>query len=371
MINELENKNETNEISLCIEIHRSLDVTISNSNLYKREFDIKEPIPISLNLGSFNFIKTHCIHGILHIFKIPVRSEIKWKIQGGITNGAFKIGKGMDAEYFPRDSGDSVIFYPQLQRSSKNLTYKNICIELIVRQLGSSVFKELEFHFFVNVNIMIAKKFPRKTFRAKMFVYKQEDSNNNNNNKIDNYIPKSNVYDSDNSKLSFATTTKKKEEKGKNYQVSFKSNNSCKICNLSLVINIKNNTPYLFSINGLKSYLITSDIIKISAEKNTKESITKDYSSIILTGSKYKKFFIHGIPVQPRIFWKSNIGDLVYGNLGQSLIYYTPDESRLSKSPITISLYFQYDPDLENLEQSILSDTKKIWMLRQPPLRLF
>jgi hypothetical protein len=374
MINELENKNETNEISLCIEIHRSLDVTISNSNLYKREFDIKEPIPISLNLESFNFIKTRCIHGILHIFKIPVRSEIKWKIQGGITNGAFKIGKGMDAEFFPRDSGDSVIFYPQLQRGSKNLTYKNICIELTVRQLGSSVFKELEYHFFVNVNIMIAKKFPRKTFRAKMFVYKQEDSNNNNNNnnnKIDNYIPKSKVYDSDKSKLSFATTTKKKEEKGKNYQVSFKSNNSCKICNLSLVINIKNNTPYLFSINGLKSYLITSDIIKISAEKNTKESITNDYNSIILTGAKYKKYFIHGIPVQPRIFWKSNIGDLVYGNLGQSLIYYTPNESGLSKSPITISLYFQYDPDLENLEQAILSDSKKIWMLRQPPLRLF
>jgi hypothetical protein len=140
LINELENKNASNNKPLRFEIHRSLDVSISNSNLYKREFGIQDAIPISLNLESFNFIKTNCMHGILHIFKLPISTEIKWKIQGGIDNGAFKIGNGMDAEYFPRDSGDSVIFYPQLQSSSKNLTYKKICIELTVRQQGSRIF---------------------------------------------------------------------------------------------------------------------------------------------------------------------------------------------------------------------------------------
>jgi len=116
--------------------------------------------------------------------------------------------------------------------------------------------------------------------------------------------------------------------------------------------------------------LITSDIIKISAESNDKSSIinNNNNSSIILTGSKYKKCFIDGIQIQPRIFWKSNIGELVYGNLGQSLIYYTPGESELSKSPITINLYFHYDHTLEDLQQAILSDSKKLWMIRQPPL---
>ncbi|HJU59375.1 MAG TPA: hypothetical protein VJ583_06475, partial [Nitrososphaeraceae archaeon] len=92
---------------------------------------------------------------------------------------------------------------------------------------------------------------------------------------------------------------------------------------------------------------------------------------MILTGSNYKKYFIDNIQIQPRIFWKSNIGELVYGNLGQSMIYYTPGESELSKSPITINLYFQYDHNLEDLQQAILSDSKKLWILRQPPLRLF
>ncbi len=388
MLNELKNTNETNNnnnISLDFDIQRYLDVDISDSNLYEKEFDIKDAIPISLNLKSFIFIKTSCIHGILHNFKLPIKTEIKWKIKGGIANGAFKIGNGMDVEYFPQDSGDSVIFYPPLQNSNnnndKNLTYKKICIELTVKQLGgdSSIFKEKEYHFFVNVNILISRKFAKRTFRIKMFVNRLEgqDNDNNNynddNNKIDNYISKRSVINSDDLKSTVTNKVEKKEEKN-HHQISFKSINSCKICNLSIIIKTKkssstnNHSP--FYIKALKSYLITSDIIKISAEESNNNSITNNNnnSSIILTGSNYKKYFINNIQIQPRIFWKSNIGELVYGNLGQSSIYYTPGESELSKSPITINLYFQYDHNLEDLEQAILSDSKKVWMLRQPPV---
>ena len=53
-----------------------------------------------------------------------------------------------------------------------------------------------------------------------MFVNKQEDSENYNDKKIANYIPKSNAIDSDNSKPTFATTTKKKEEGNKKEEMS-------------------------------------------------------------------------------------------------------------------------------------------------------
>jgi hypothetical protein len=426
LLNELENKNETNNsISLDFDIQRYLDVNIIDSNLYDQEFGIRDAIPISLNLDSFIFIKTSCIHGILHNFKLPIKTEIKWKIKDGIANGAFKIGNGMDAEFFPRDSGDSVIFYPQLQNNNnnnnnnknknnnnnKNLTYKKICIELTVKQLGSDIFKEKDYQFFVNVNILISRKFAKRTFRIKMFVSKLEkqkqdqDNDNDINNKVNNDDTlRSNIINSDDNLKSIATTNVEKKEKqkvveeeddeeGKN-QIEFKSDNNCKICNLSITI-INNNktkktttatsattsTSHPYSIKNLKSYLITSDIIKISAESNinTKNSITRknnnndNISSIILTGPNYKKYFINNIQIQPRIFWDSNIGKLVYGNLGQSVIYYTPGESELSKSPITINLYFQYDHNnLDDLQQqAILSDSKKLWILRQPPLRLF
>ncbi|HJU58975.1 MAG TPA: hypothetical protein VJ583_04450, partial [Nitrososphaeraceae archaeon] len=298
MLNELENKSETNNnISLDFDIQRYLDVDISDSNLYKQEFGIKDAIPISLNLESFIFIKTSCIHGILHNFKLPVKTKIKWKIKGGITNGAFKIGNGMDAEYFAQDSGDSVIFYPQLQNNdnNKNLTYKKICIELTVKQLGSSIFKEQEYHFFVNVNILISRKFTKRTFRIKMFVSELDDQDNDDN-KVDNYISKPNVINSNDLKSTAIKIEKeeKEDEERKNHQISFKStNSSCKICNLSIIIKTKKTSSstnyHLFSIKALKSYLITSDMIKISAEEsnNTKNSITNNNNNnsyMILTG---------------------------------------------------------------------------------------
>jgi hypothetical protein len=386
VLNESKNKDETtittttNNISLAFDIQRYVDVNILNSKLYDKEFGIRDAIPISLNLDSFIFIKTHCIHGIFHLFKLPIKTEIKWKIIGGIDNGAFKIGNGMDADFFPRDSGDSVIFYPQLHNNNKNQTYKKICIELTVKQLGSDIFKDQEYQFIVNVNILILKKFARRTFRVKMFVSKVEDQNNNNdnddkNNKIENYISKPNEINSDNleSIITTTTTTTNIEEEGKN-QIEFKSDNNCKICNLSIIVKAKKHSiKNLFSIKNLKSYLITSDIIKISAESNTNFNNNKtnnnNNNSLILTGYKYKNYLINGIQIQPRIFWKSNIGYLIFGNLGQSLIYYTPGESELSKSPITINLYFHYDHNLEDLQQqAILSDSKKLWILRQPPL---
>jgi hypothetical protein len=129
-----------------------------------------------------------------------------------------------------------------------------------------------------------------------------------------------------------------------------------------------------FYIKFFKKHLITTEIIKISAECNNNTTKANNYnnnnnnSSVLFTGTNYKKYFLDGVKIEPRLFWESNSGKLVYGNLGQSLIYYTPGEDDLSKSPLTLNLYFQYDHSLEDLQQAILLDSKKLWILRQPPL---
>jgi hypothetical protein len=305
-----------------------------------------------------------------------VKTEIKWKIKDGIANGAFKIGNGMDAEYFPRDSGDSVILYPQLQNDdnddnsndNKNFKNKKIFLELSVKQLDSNILKKQEYQFLVTVDIFILRKFAKQTFRIKIFVSRMDNQNNINNsqsNHINNH--NSNVDFNSNNLISTTKLNKTKVHKKEGNVLLVKSLNDCKICNLSIVVNTAAAaTP--FSINLLKSYLITSDVIKVSAENNSTKNITNDDNNIIITGSDYKKYSINGIQIQPRLFWKSNIGGLVYGNLGQSLIYYTPGESELSKSPITLNLYFQYDHSKDDIQQATLSDSKKLWMLRQPPL---
>ena len=161
------NHESNNQMSLEFDIQRYLDVSITSSFDDNYYFGLKDAIPITLNVESFIFIKSYCIHNIHHIFRLPVKTEIKWKIKGGTDNGAFKIGGGIDAEYFARDYGDSVIFYPQLKNISKDTTYKNISIYLTINQVGSSLFKEQEYKFIVNVNMLLIRKFLKRNYQSK------------------------------------------------------------------------------------------------------------------------------------------------------------------------------------------------------------
>lgn len=368
--NSKNNHESNNKMSLEFDIQRYLDVNITSSFDDNYYFGSKDAIPITLKVESFIFIKSYCKHNIHHIFRLPVKTEIKWKIKGGTDNGAFKIGSGMDAEFFARDSGDSVIFYPQLKNTRKDTTFKNICIYLTINQLGSTLFEQQEYKFIVNVNILIVRKFLKRDYRVKMFVTKlnddDEDNYDENNNKVEDNdyssILNSNILRPDDDLKSIT----KVEQDGN--LILFKSFNNCKICNLIVIVK-SNKTS--FYIKFFKKHLITTEIIKISAECNnttTAKNNNNNNSSVLFTGTNYKKYFLDDVKIEPKLFWKSNSGKLVYGNLGQSLIYYTPGEEGLSKSPLTINLYFQYDHSVEDLQQASLLDSKRIWILRQPPL---
>lgn len=270
----------------------------------------------------------------------------------------------MDAEYFARDYGDSVIFYPQLKNTSKDTTYKNIRIYLTINQLGSTLFEQQEYKFIVNVNILMIRKFLKRNYRVKMFVNKLDNDDDDDDNGSSSIL-NSNIQSPDDDLKSIS----KVEQDGN--LILFKSFNSCKICNLMVIV--KSNKTSFF-IKFFKKHLITTEIIKISAECNNNTTKANNYnnnnnnSSVLFTGTNYKKIFLDGVKIEPRLFWESNSGKLVYGNLGQSLIYYTPGEDDLSKSPLTLNLYFQYDHSLEDLQQASLLDSKKLWILRQPPL---
>ncbi|MGZ5485678.1 MAG: hypothetical protein ACXWFB_07195, partial [Nitrososphaeraceae archaeon] len=289
MLKDSKNNHESNnKMSLKFNIQRYLDVSIipSFDDDDNHFFGIKDAIPITLKVESFIFIKSYCIHNIQHIFRLPVKTEIKWKINGGTENGAFKIGGGMDAEYFARDHGDSVIFYPQLKNTSKDTTYRNIGIYLTINQLGSTLFEQQEYKFLVNVNILIIRKFLKRNYRVKMFVSKLDDGDNyddENNNKVDDSsILNSNIISpvDDNDLKSIG----KVEQDGD--LILFKSVKSCKICNLMVIVK-SNKTS--FYIKFFKKHLITTEIVKISAESNnttTKNSYNNNNSSVLLTGSK-------------------------------------------------------------------------------------
>ena len=59
-------------------------------------------------------------------------------------------------------------------------------------------------------------------------------------------------------------------------------------------------------------------------------------------------------------------GSFPCGDNGDSVIYHSPEEKELSKSPVIISLYEQDTSTDSNKDSpSCLSDQKKIWLLRR------
>ena len=73
-------------MSLEFDIQRYLDFNLTSRFDDNQYFDIKYAVPITLNVESFIFIKKDCKHNIHHIFRLPVKTEIKWKIKGGTEN---------------------------------------------------------------------------------------------------------------------------------------------------------------------------------------------------------------------------------------------------------------------------------------------
>src|SRR5215210_744567 len=93
--------------------------------------------------------------------------------------------------------------------------------------------------------------------------------------------------------------------------ILFKSFNSCKICNLMVIF--KSNKTSFF-IKFFKKHLITTEIIKISAGCNNNTTKANNYNNnnnnsfVLFTGTNYKRYFLDGVKIEPRLFWESNSG---------------------------------------------------------------
>jgi hypothetical protein len=145
--------------------------------------------------------------------------------------------------------------------------------------LGSTLFEQQEYKFIVNVNILMIRKFLKRNYRVKMFVSKLDNDNDDdnydeNNNKVDPY---DNGYSSilNSFKVLMILKSISKVEQDRNL-ILFKSFNNCKICNLMVIV--KSNKTSFF-IKFFKKHLITTEIIKISAECNNNTTKASNYNN--------------------------------------------------------------------------------------------
>lgn len=335
------------------EIHRYCDVDIAFP-INEISFGIRDAIPIKLDVKSYVIIKALCRHQQSHIFQLPATSKIDWKIeQEGKENGAFKIGYGIDAEYTTKDTGNCVLFYPQSSDIKNNQARKNIKIFLTANQIGLKSFRgKRQYKFLINIDIIVFKKFLKRSFKARISLQK-DHSDPSKKNELCLSSTTDDNFENENNQLLIS-------EKYGNL-VSIKTQKSCNICNLRILFRAFNNPV---RINISKSYLITSEILKFTALKETNDC------SPTITGSKYKEHPLYDVVISPKIFWTSNSGLFVCGNDGDSIVYATPGESGLSRSPVILSIHADYDLNSDKCDEQQMSfcDQKKLWLLRQPPV---
>ncbi len=115
----------------------------------------------------------------------------------------------------------------------------------------------------------------------------------------------------------------------------------CSCCSIDLLIEEQKKT---IQNDG---FLMTDENIKVQAAE------TKGRIWLLLNGQRH---ILKGLHPASFLHWDCNMGSFVAGNEGGDVIYQTPAEKDLSRSPVVITLS----------EGGKILETKKFWLLRRP-----
>lgn len=305
--------NSGNERYIRHSVARQININLA-SPMTETIFHDKDGLPIKLSVTSTATVMAVCRHGVEHLFRIPARSQILWQIKGGLSEGAFKVGHGTDAEYRHQDSGGLVIFCPPRDRFDR----------------GGHLETE------ISVSVSSGGDLLSRTIRIRM-------SREGRIGRMVSYRASVELSPEDGSPAL---------ENNPGRQGSSELITSCKTCNM--LLNVEPSKK-LASIN-LHGYFITSELVKVNA--------IEACGVPVLSGYGYDLYPVNSVLAEPTLSWQCTSGTFPLGNTGESVIYMAPAETELSKSPVTLTLYAFCNP-LGGYEQNAV-DRKKVWLLRRP-----
>ncbi len=358
-------------------------------------FHKNEGFPMKLNLQSFIAVTIRCKHNILHVFRIPIETVIEWKVVNGITDGAFKHGYGLCSEYIDKDRGSCVIFYPSKKRIEQGKMSKEIPISVkvkVTKDKLNNVTKRLLIDEHDDINyfslctfpnddygklILILKIGQKKGFLNKMF-YDVSIIGKSINSMSVTKIPIISANETEENDIDCELRYTSYDRDGETiFVICDNSEEKCAICNLDMTLEflykkskrIANN----HKINIDTGRLFTSECMKISSSNlniTNSEDITGNQIIFEVKDKKKNlgKFIILGCsPIKTFLLkWDTTAGLFPCGNYGSSIIYCSPEEKDLSKSPFIISLYEKNMFANTSGEKLVnLLDQKKIWLLRR------
>jgi hypothetical protein len=303
-------------------------------------------------------VYANCKHKIIHSFRIPIRSNINWKIRNGLSDGAFKLGYATNIEYNVQESGDCVIYYPPREgiRSGKE---REVKISVTIKSNNDNNEKK----YLLTIILLKESGFRnRMSYRARTDLKKEEYDDKQ---KINN-----NLLNGDS--VEIEDVAGKLITKGLITSITnIDESKFCNQCRLQITFDTPKKDD--ISMQQLRGYFLTSEYIKINTTKNNNSDDNDDgLSAIYLNGNEYKNHkVIDDVYLQPTLIWESSSGTFPAGDTsGESVIYLTPSEDELSKSPVILTLYAIYNPSFDNniVKDKILVDRKKMWLLRRPAI---
>ena len=329
-------------------------------------FHQKEGLPIKLLIQNFMIVYANCKHGILHSFKIPIRSNINWKIRNGLSDGAFKFGYATNVEYVIQEYGDYVIYYPPREGIQPGKE-REVKISVIIKNNNDHNEKK----YLLTIMLLKESGFRnRMSYRARIDLKKQKQEQNEGQEQINNI----GLNDGGDDDGEIDITTGELIAKGLNDNsiTNIDESKFCNECRLQITFDTPKKNK--ISMQQLQAYFLTSEYVKINTTKNNNsdDDNNNGLSAIYLNENGYKNHkVIDYVYLQPTLIWESSSGTFPAGNIsGESIIYLTPSEGELSKSPVILTLYAAYNTSFDNniVKDKILVDRKKIWLLRRPAI---
>lgn len=262
-------------------------------------FRHRDGLPIKISAKVVAKLDARCVHGVDNILYIDIKPDnIDWLIEGeGKMSGAFKVGHSDKAEYLSRDYWECVIYHPPLESAKTSEG-----IEIVLKHAtGDSKYR-------INIDLQKEEGFGKGL-----------------------------------SSLANITLTPANQ-----LNMQSQGNRNCRICKPDLIFDKSSNRIVLAGMGEERRYLMTSEYVKMVAHADEK-------GRIWLTSGNQEQLPLKDLAPDQDLEWQCSAGDFIGLNTGRSVVYLTPDESELSKSPVSITL--QADG------KSIA--TKRFWLLRR------
>lgn len=365
---------EFENISIDIE-HNLKKIFVSNHLLNKDtsliSLRIEDGFPIAILLESFLIFNIRCVHNMINKIRVPIESGCKWKLINGMSEGAFKSEGGLDPRYSDifYDS-NCAIYYPPRSGFDKSVKTKKIRIQLSVFPIVSDsqngnppsydesgspdtigkvyINSQVIRNYLLEISLQRTGGFRnRNSYQVKLKCTSIRNDLENDTHQVEHiHVGPPSEYE-ENNFHSYLGSPLDKDDLNSTFD---SEGESCILCDLKLYLSYWSwKCTEKLKIDLSHYRFFTSEYVRLKRrtlheEVRSLEKCENNEKNVAIFGIKNKDGSTFTLSLSdcpfPKTFetiWNATAGSFPCGRLGNSVIFQSPEEKELRKSPITIS----------------------------------